>query len=106
MNVEAEIRDFKRRVSELEGSCGEGAFGFLAHQISTLHKDLLAFQGTTEQHFDKVESRLDKLDGRPAKVNSRLDDFDRGLRELTTDVTKIIADSMREVLGGSSRKKL
>ncbi len=39
MNVEAEIRDLKRRVSELEGS-----FGFLTRPVKTVHKDLLAFQ--------------------------------------------------------------
>ena len=58
MNVEAEIRDLKRRVSGLEGSCGEGTFGFLVHQISDLHKDLLAFQEKTEQRFDKVDGRF------------------------------------------------
>ena len=36
MNVEAEIRDLKRRVSEIEGS-----FGFLTEQVKTVHKDLL-----------------------------------------------------------------
>ena len=39
MNVEAEIRDLKRRVSELEGS-----FGFLTEQVKTVHRDLLAFE--------------------------------------------------------------
>jgi hypothetical protein len=39
MNVEAEIRDLKRRVAEIEGS-----FGFLTQQIKSVHKDLLAFQ--------------------------------------------------------------
>ena len=36
MDVEAEIRDLKRRVSEIEGS-----FGFLTQQIKGVHKDLL-----------------------------------------------------------------
>jgi hypothetical protein len=41
MNIEAEIRDLKRRVGEIEGS-----FGFLPQQIKSVHKDLLTFQVT------------------------------------------------------------
>jgi hypothetical protein len=86
MNVEAEIRDLKRRVSELEGS-----FGFLTQQIKSVHKDLLAFQA-------KTDSRLDKIDG-------RLDQVDRGLRGLRTDMPKIVGDTMREFLGDKRRGK-
>lgn len=98
MNREAEIRDLKRRVSELEGSCGEGTFGFLAHQISTFHKDLLAFQEKTEQRFDQIDASFEKID-------SRLDHFDRNVRELRTDMRKIVGDTMREVLSEQSPKK-
>jgi hypothetical protein len=68
MNVEAEIRDPKRRVSEIKGS-----FGFLTQQIKSVHKDLLAFQARTEQRLDKIDGRLDKVDGRLDKVDGRLD---------------------------------
>ena len=105
MNREAEIRDLKRRVSELEGSCGEGTFGFLAHQISTLHKDLLAFQEKTEQRFDRIDARFHGMDGRFDKIDSRLDHIDRNVRELRTDMRKIVGDTMREVLAEQSRKK-
>ncbi len=88
MNIEAEIRDLKRRVGEIEGS-----FGFLPQQIKGMHKDLLAFQAKTEQRFDQVEGRLDKIDG-------RLDLLDRGLRGLRTDMPKIVGDAVRDVLGG------
>ena len=100
MNVEAEIRDLKRRVSELEGS-----FGFLTQQVKTVHRDLLAFQEKTEQRFDQVDGRLDKMDGRFDKVDSRLDHLDRNVRELRTDMPKIVAETMREVLAESPRKK-
>src|SRR5437870_6209186 len=59
MNVEAEIRELKRRVSEIKGS-----FGFLTQQIKGIHKDLLTFQARTEQNFEKVNGRLDKHDAR------------------------------------------
>jgi predicted RNase H-like nuclease (RuvC/YqgF family) len=105
MNLEAEIRDLKRRVSELEGSCSEGTFGFLAHQISTFHKDLLAFQKKTEQRFDQIDARFDRMDGRLDKIESRLDHNDRNVRDLRTDMRKIVGDTMREVLADQSRKK-
>src|ERR1700686_3430102 len=62
MNIEAEIRDLKRRVSELEGS-----FGFLSQQIKAVHKDLLAFQTRAEQRFIKPAehvSQFGECDGR------------------------------------------
>ena len=93
MNVEAEIRDLKRRVSEIEGS-----FGFLTQQIKSVHKDLLAFEAKTEQRFDQVDGRLDKIDG-------RLDLVDRGLRGLRTDMPKIVGDAVRGALGGKPRSK-
>ena len=93
MNVEAEIRDLKRRVSEIEGS-----FGFLAQQVKTVHKDLLAFQEKTERRFDKIDSRFDKVDG-------RLDVLDRGLRGLRSDLPKIVGDTVREVYNGKAKKK-
>jgi len=93
MNIEAEIRDLKRRVSELEGS-----FGFLTQQIKSVHKDLLAFQAKTEQGFQQVNGRIDQ-------VNGRIDMLDRGLRGLRNDIPKIVGDTMREVIATKRRKK-
>jgi predicted nucleic acid-binding Zn-ribbon protein len=107
MNIEAEIRDLKRRVSELEGS-----FGFLTQQIKSVHRDLLAFQAKTEQaleqvngRIDQVNGRIDQVSGRIDQVNGRIDMVDRGLRELRTDMPKIVGDTMREVLEINRRKK-
>jgi uncharacterized coiled-coil DUF342 family protein len=91
MNVEAEIRDLKRRVSELEGS-----FGFLTQQVQTVHKDLLSFQEKTEQRFDKVDGRLDKIDGRLDKADRRFDHLDGALRDLRTDIPKIVGDALSD----------
>lgn len=66
MNVEAEIRDLKRRVSEIEGS-----FGFLTQQIKGVHRDLLAFQARTEQRsmVSMVASTASKTEsGRSVKT--------------------------------------
>jgi hypothetical protein len=78
IDVEAEIRDLKRRVSEIEGS-----FGFLTQQIKGVHKDLLSFQARTEQRFDKVDGRLDRLE--------------KGVRSLREDMPGIVGSAMREV---------
>jgi hypothetical protein len=92
MNIEAEIRDLKRRVSAIEGSFGVWTLG-----IKTVHKALLAFQAKTEHRFDQVDGKLDKVD-------SRLDQVDRGLRGLRTDMPKIVGTVMRDVLGNKARK--
>ena len=92
MNIEAEIRDLKRPVSEIEGS-----FGFLTQPIKSVHKDLLAFQAKTEQRFDHVSGRVGKVDG-------RLDQVDHGLRGLRTDMPKIVGNAIRDVLGSKPRK--
>lgn len=86
MDVEAEIRDLKRRVGEIEGS-----FGFMTEQIKGVHKDLLTFQARTEQRFDQVDNKLDKIDGRQDRI-------DMGLKGLHTDMPKIVGETMREVL--------
>lgn len=102
MNVEAEIRDLKRRVRELEGSYGEGTFGFLARQISVLHKDLLKFREKTEQRFDKLDRRFDKVEGRFDRLESKIDSVDRKIDTKIDGLAKalpgIISDTMREVL--------
>ena len=86
MKVEAEIRDLKRRVSELEGSSE-----FPTQQVKGVHKDLLAFEAKTERRFDQVDRRFDK-------VESRLDVVENGLRDLRHDMPGIVGNAMREVL--------
>jgi hypothetical protein len=78
MDVEAEIRDLKRRVSEIEGS-----FGFLTRQVQGVHKDLLAFEEKTDKKLREHDARFDRLD--------------RDIKGLRTDLPKIVADTMREV---------
>src|SRR6266704_256837 len=79
MNVEAEIRDLKRRVSELEGS-----FGFLTNQVKGVHKDLLGFQEKTEQRFDRIDGRFEQVDGSLRKVDGRLDHVEKASRTCAT----------------------
>jgi predicted nuclease with TOPRIM domain len=90
MDIEAEIRDLKRRVSEIEGS-----FGFLTQQIQNVHKELLTFEEKTEQRFDRLESKVDALDRK----------FDTKIDGLAKSLPGIIGDTMREVLNEKPRKK-
>jgi hypothetical protein len=85
MNVEAEIRELKPRMSEIEGS-----FGFLTQQVRTVHKDLLTFQAKTEQEFKNVNGRLDRLD--------------QDVRGLRRDMPGIVVTAMREANRASTRK--
>lgn len=100
MDVEAEIRDLKRRVGELEGG-----FGFMTQQVQAVHRDLLGFQEQTDQRFDKVDRQFDKIDDRFGKVEGRLDRVEsevRGLkvevRQLREELPSVVGDVMREVL--------
>jgi hypothetical protein len=93
MNVEAEIRDLKRRVSELEGS-----FGFLTRQVQTVHKDLLAFEAKTEDKLKDHDKRFDKIDG-------ELDYLRRDVRGLRSDLPKIVGDAVREANAEKPRRK-
>jgi chromosome segregation ATPase len=86
IDVEAEIRDLKRRVGEMEGS-----FEFLTEQVKSVHKDLLAFQARTEQRFDQIEGHLDRVEG-------RLDRVERGLSGLRKDMPGIVGDALRAAL--------
>ena len=80
MDVEAEIRDLKRRVGEIEGS-----FGFLTEQVKGVHKDLLRFE-------EKTDSKLQE------RRRRRFDRLEQDLQGLRTDMPKIVGETMREVL--------
>jgi predicted nucleic acid-binding Zn-ribbon protein len=86
MNVEAEIRDLKRRVGELEGS-----FGFLTQQVKAVHTDLLEFEARTEQRFKKVDERFDQVD-------KRFDRLEKDVRDLRKDMPGIVGDAVRDAL--------
>ncbi|MGE0848556.1 MAG: hypothetical protein AB7O44_02895 [Hyphomicrobiaceae bacterium] len=91
MDVEAEIRDLKRRVGELEGG-----FGFLTQQVQAVHRDLLGFQEQTDQRFDTVDARLDKVEAEIRGVKA-------DVTSLRKDLPTIVGDAMREVLREQKR---
>jgi predicted RNase H-like nuclease (RuvC/YqgF family) len=103
MNVEAEIRDLKRRVSELEGS-----FGFLSDQVKAVHRDLLAFQEKTEERFERVDQRFDRLEGKVDRLDGRIDGLDRKIDTkvdgLRRDLPGIVGATMRDVLNETRKR--
>lgn len=105
MDVEAEIRDLKRRVGGLEGG-----FGFLTQQVQAVHRDLLGFQEQTDQRFDKVERDIEglKADVHGVKADVAGVQADtRGLKaevaSLRKDLPTVVGDVMREVLREQKR---
>lgn len=90
MDLEAEIRDLKRRVSELEGS-----FGFLTQQIQGVHKDLLSFEESTDSKLREHDTRFDRLDAKIDAVDRKIDNKVDGLAKA---LPSIVADTMREVI--------
>jgi len=93
MNVEAEIRDLKRRVGELEGS-----FGFLTDQVRGVHRDLLAFQAKTEQFQARTEQFQAKTEQFQARTEERFDRVEKSVKDLRADMPGIVGSTMREVL--------
>lgn len=88
INVEAEIRDLKRRISELEGS-----FGFVTHQVQGVHKDLLSFEEKTEPKLREHDGRFDRLDGKLDSIDRKIDAKVDGLARA---LPGIVVDAVRE----------
>ncbi len=86
MDVEAEIRDLKRRVGELEGS-----FGFRTGQVRDVHRSLLSFQEETNARFDRVDARFDRVE---SEVGVLKDD----VRRLREDLPSIVGGAVREAM--------
>ena len=98
MDVEAEIRDLKRRVGELEGG-----FGFLTQQVQAVHRDLLEFQEQTDQRFDKIDRQFDKVDARLDRVETEVRGLKVEVASLRKDLPAVVGDVMREVLREQKR---
>jgi hypothetical protein len=113
MNVEAEIRELQRRVSEIEGS-----FAFLTRQVQGVHKDLLSFEARTEERFKTVSDRFDRLDSKvdalDRKLDAKVDGLDRKIDALDRKIDvkvdslaealpAIVGDAMREIIRNQSK---
>jgi hypothetical protein len=93
MDVEAEIRDLKRRVGELEGG-----FGFLTQQLQGVHRDLLGFQEQANQRFDRVERDIQGVKADVRGVQGEVRGVKAEVSGLRKDLPSVVGDVMREVL--------
>jgi len=97
MDVEAEIRDLKRRVSEIEGS-----FGFLTEQVKGVHKDLLRFEEKTDGKLQEHDGRFDRLENKIDAVDRKIDTKVDGL---TKALPVIVGDELRQALREDRERK-
>ena len=97
MDVEAEIRDLKRRVSEIEGS-----FGFLTEQVKSVHKDLLRFEEKTDRKLKEHDGRFDRLETKIDSVDRKIDTKVDGLAK---DLPGIVGNEVREAFREERERK-
>lgn len=83
MDVEAEIRDLKRRVGDLEG-----AVNVLSSHIGRVRPDLAALSAASAARFDTVEDLV-------GKVAARLDTLNTQVWSLRDDLPEMIATAMQ-----------
>lgn len=88
MDVEAEIRDIKRRIAE-----PEGPFGFLTRRVQGVHKDMLSFEEKTERKLRELDGRFDRLDGKLDSLDRQIDAKVDGLAKT---LPAIVVDAVRE----------
>jgi septation ring formation regulator EzrA len=107
MDVEAEIRDLKRRVGELEGS-----YSFLSGQLRDVHRSVLGFQAQTDARFDRVDERFDGVEARFDGVDARFDGVEARLDRVESDLS-VVKDDVRRlredlpgIVGGAVREAL
>ena len=91
MDVEAEIRELRRRVGELEGG-----WGFLTGQVRAVHVDLLDFKARTEEFQDQMKEFQ-------TKTEQRFDRLETDVKSLREDLPSIVGGAMREVLDERGR---
>jgi hypothetical protein len=77
MDWEAEIRDLKRRVGEIEGT-----YGFLSGQLRDVHRAVLGFQEDATEEFGEIKRTLVRADGRMDRFEQALDALPRALAEI------------------------
>lgn len=83
MDVEAEIRDLKRRVGDLEG-----AVNVLSSHVGRVRPDLAALSAASATRFDTVEDLV-------GKVAVRLDTLNTQVWSLRDDLPEMIASAMQ-----------
>ena len=85
MDVEAEIRDLKRRVGDLEG-----AFSVLTGQIRNVQPDLQDFRTETQVSFERFGTVLSGLDGKLESFLRRMDRVELQVWSIRDDLPELV----------------
>lgn len=93
MDIEAEIRDLKKRVDDLEG-----AFSVLTGQLRTVSPGLTDLGKETRDRFDRVESTLRGLDAQIGSVGTRMNGLELQVWSLRDDLPALIGAAVRSGL--------
>ncbi|MGA8898984.1 hypothetical protein [Bradyrhizobium sp.] len=87
MDVEAEMRDIKRRITQPKGPSG-----FLTRQVQGVHKDLLSFEEKTERKLREHDGRFNRLDGEldalDRKIDAKVDGLAKALPAIVVDAVR------------------
>ncbi len=92
----SEIELLERRVTALEQEVeGEKVVTrYILEQVRRNGDDLAALRG----RMDRVEARLDAIEARLSRIEGRMDRLESEFRTFRTELPRLIADTMREVL--------
>lgn len=90
MDIEAEIRDLKKRVDDLEG-----AFNVLTGQLRAVSPTLMSLGNETRDRFDRVESTLRGLDAQVGSVGTRMNGLELQVWSLRDDLPALIGAAVR-----------
>ena len=92
MDVEAEIRDLKRRVGDLEG-----AYSVLTGQVRDLQPDLRTFRAESLDNFERFRRVLDRVDTRLDDVGKRMQQMELQVWSIRDDLPELVREGIQTV---------
>jgi hypothetical protein len=91
MDIEVEIRELKRRVSDLES-----AYDVLTGQVRHLRPDLVKFRDETAHRLDRFDRLLDRVGNTVDGFGARIGGIELQVWSLRDDLPAMIAGAVRQ----------
>lgn len=95
MDFEAEIRDLKRRVGDLEG-----AYNVLASQLRHTNPEFTALRRDAQTRFNDIEQTIARLETSITSVGKRFSGVELQVWSLRDDIPALIGAAVRECVKG------